>query len=163
MDIRPKDATSTEATDVPARAETWRTEVSSELRHLAEITLGQALDAIVDEDSPMAPFVVLERPDGRVLGRFEGEPSAALARARAHVLGCDADRAAIAWDGCLTVGGIRQDAVIVAASDRGRTGVIVAYRYRETVEGTVIVGRPVLVGPTTPLLPNRDEVDTLGA
>lgn len=142
-----------EAPRVPAQyADTWRSELSAPLRALAEVALGQALETIVREGGPMTPFVVLDRPHGRVLGRFEGEAGAALAKARQHVAACDADRAAVAWDGYLTVGGIRQDAVVVAASDRGRTGVVVAHRYRETVEGTVVVGRPVLVGPTDALL-----------
>lgn len=144
----------------PARAlptkakpiEGWRRDLSTDLRRLAEIALSQALDIIVREGGPMPPLVVLDRPSGPVLGRFDGEPRAALSRARAYVTACDADRAAVAWDGYLTVGGIRQDAVVVAASDRGRTGVVVAHRHRETVEGTVVVGRPVLIGPTDPLL-----------
>lgn len=153
MDFRPEKIAAPEAPRVPSQqADTWRGELSPELRRLAEIALGQALEVIVREGGPMTPFVVLDRPAGRVLGRFEGEAGAALARARAHVAACDADRAAVAWDGYLTVGGIRQDAVVVAASDRGRAGVVVAHRYRETVEGTVTVGRPVLVGPTDALL-----------
>ncbi len=152
MDTRPERVASAEAALPTQPTDAWRGELSPSVRRLAEVALGQALDAIVREGGPMTPFVVLERTEGRMLGRFEGEAGAALARARAHVADCDADRAAVAWDGYLTVAGIRQDAVVVAASDRGRTGVVVAHRYRETVEGTVVVGRPVLVGPTEALL-----------
>jgi hypothetical protein len=153
MDLRPKKIASTEVPRVPTQSVgRWRGDLSPDLRRLTEIALGQALEAIVRDGSPMTPFVVLDRRAGRVLGRFDGEVGAALARARAHVATCDADRAAVAWDGYLTVSGIRQDAVVVAASDRGRTGVVVAHRYRETVEGIVVVGRPVLVGPADPLL-----------
>jgi len=53
--------------------------------------------------------------------------------------------------------------VVVAASDRGRTGVVVAHRYRETVDGAVVVGRPVPVGPTAPLLRRPSGLDTLGS
>jgi hypothetical protein len=153
MDHRPKKTASVEAPWVPTQSSgAWRGTLSVELRRLVEIALGQALEVIVRDGGPMTSFVVLERPSSRVIGRFDGEGSAALARARAHVATCDADRAAVAWDGYLTVAGIRQDAVVVAASDRGRTGVVVAHRYRETVDGTVVVGKPVLVGPTDPLL-----------
>lgn len=130
----------------------WRDQISVEVKRLAEVALAQALEAVVAGRGPMAPFVVLDRPGGRVLGRFEGEPGAALERARAHVRASDADRAAVAWAGCITVGGVRQDAVVITTSDRGRGGVVVAHRYRETVEGVVVVGRPVLVGPGEPVL-----------
>lgn len=125
----------------------WRDSLSAELRALTEITLAHALEAVVATGSPMPPFAVVEGPQGRLLCRFEGDPSAAAERARAHARASQGPRAAVAWDGWLTVGGIRQDAVVVQASERGRPGVVVAHRYRETLEGVVVVGRPVLVGP----------------
>lgn len=125
----------------------WRASLSPELRALTEIALAHALEAVVEAGSPMLPFAVTEGPEGRLLCRFEGEPRAAAERARAHARVSEGPRAAVAWDGWLTVAGIRQDAVVVQASERGRTGVVVAHRYRETLEGTVVVGRPVLVGP----------------
>jgi len=128
----------------------WRQELSVPVRRLAEIALGHALVAVRTE--AMVPFVILDRAGGRVLGRFEGDPRAALARARAHVRASDAARAALGWAGYLTIGGVRQEAVVVEVSDRGRAGVVVAHRYRETTEGPVVVGRPVLVGPGDPLL-----------
>lgn len=136
----------------PPEAGTWRAELSPEVRTLAEIALAHALDDVVAGGTPMLPFAVLEDPKGRVLARFDGEPVAAVDRARAQVAASGATRGAVAWDGWLTVAGVRQDAVVVHASDRGRTGVVVAHRYRETLEGVVIVGRPVLVGPGDPLL-----------
>lgn len=139
-----------DVTHLPAAGPTWRDQLSEQVRRLAEVALGQALDAV--QAGPMAPFVVLDRPEGRVLGRFEGEAAGALARARAHVRASDAARAAIGWDGYLTVSGVRQEAVVVEVSERGLPGVVVAHRYRETVEGTVVVGRPVLVGPGAPIL-----------
>ena len=125
----------------------WRDSLSPELRALAEITLAHALEAVVETGSPMLPFAVTEGPEGRLLCRFEGEPTAAADRAREHARTSQGSRAAVAWDGWLTVAGIRQDAVVVQASERGRPGVVVAHRYRETLEGTVVVGKPVLVGP----------------
>ena len=125
----------------------WRDALSPELRTLTEITLAHALEAVVDAGSPMRPFAVTEDGGGRTLVRFDGEPGAATDRAREHARTSAGPRAAVAWDGWLTVGGIRQDAVVVQASERGRTGVVVAHRYRETLEGTVVVGKPVLVGP----------------
>lgn len=125
----------------------WRDSLLPELRALTEITLAHALEAVVEAGSPMLPFAVTEGAEGRLLCRFEGEPTAAAERARAHARASQGPRAAVAWDGWLTVAGIRQDAVVVQASERGRAGVVVAHRYRETLEGTVVVGRPVLVGP----------------
>lgn len=127
--------------------------LSAQVRTLAEIALAHALDAVVAQGSPMAPFAVLEDADGRrVLARFEGEPLAAVERARAHARQSGAARAAVAWDGWLTVADIRQDAVVVHASDPGCDGVVVAHRYRETLAGVVAVARPVLVGPDDPVL-----------
>ncbi len=125
----------------------WRDALSPELRALTEITLAHALEAVVASGSPMLPFAVTDGPEGRLLCRFDGESTAATDRARAHARASGSPRAAVAWDGWLTVGGIRQDAVVVQASERGRPGVVVAHRYRETLEGTVVVGKPVLVGP----------------
>ncbi|KGM16824.1 hypothetical protein [Actinotalea fermentans] len=125
----------------------WRDTLSPELRTLTEITLAHALEAVVDTGSPMRPFAVTEDGTGRTLVRFDGEPGAATDRAREHARASAGPRAAVAWDGWLTVGGIRQDAVVVQASERGRPGVVVAHRYRDTLEGTVVVGKPVLVGP----------------
>lgn len=130
----------------------WRDSLSPELRSLTEITLAHALEAVVAAGSPMLPFAVTEGPEGRLLCRFEGDPTAAVDRAREHARAAQGPRAAVAWDGWLTVAGIRQDAVVVQASERGRAGVVVAHRYRETLEGTVVVGKPVLVGPGDPVL-----------
>ena len=130
----------------------WRETLPPELRTLAEITLAHALEEVVDAGSPMRPIAVTEVHDGRVLCRFDGDPSAAVERARSQARASEGPRAAVAWDGWLTVGGIRQDAIVVHASERGSTGVIVAHRYRETLDGTVVVGKPVLVGPGDPVL-----------
>lgn len=136
----------------PAREPAWRDTLSRGVRTLAEIALSHALEAVVEAGSPMLPFAVIEDDAGRLLARFEGEPLAAVDRARAHARESGAARAAVAWDGWLTVGGIRQDAVVVHASDPGQEGVVIAHRYRETLEGIVVVGRPVLVGPGEPVL-----------
>lgn len=145
-----------------AGATLWRDALSPELRTLTEITLAHALEAVVATGTPMLPFIITEAEvpqdadagcaPRRTLHRFEGELGAAVEKAREHARAFDGPRAAIAWDGWLTVGGIRQDAVVVQASERGRTGVVVAHRYRETLEGVVVVGRPVLVGPGEPVL-----------
>ena len=56
----------------------WRDQISVEVKRLAEIALAQALEAVVADRGPITPFVVLDRQGRRVLGRFEGEPGAAL-------------------------------------------------------------------------------------
>lgn len=149
----PDPATGTEAT-------LWRDALSPELRTLTEITLAYALEAVVANGTPMLPFTVTESDPApgsthapeRVLHRFEGDLGAAVEKARAHAHASGGPRAAVAWDGWLTVSGIRQDAVVVQASERGAPGVVVAHRYRETLEGVVVVGKPVLVGPGDPVL-----------
>lgn len=130
----------------------WRDTLTPELRTLTEITLAHALEAVVATGSPMPPFTVTEGPEGRLLVRVDGEPTAAVERAREHARTSAGPRAAVAWDGWLVVGGIRQDAVVVHASERGQTGVVVAHRFRETLDGTVVVGKPVLIGPGDPVL-----------
>lgn len=130
----------------------WGSALSPELRRLTEATLAHALEAVMAEGSPMAPFVVADAPDGRIVRRFPGDPDLAVVQARAHAAAVSTDRAAVAWDGWLVVSGVRQDAVVVHASERGQVGVVVAHRYRDTLEGTVVVGRPVVVGPADPVL-----------
>jgi hypothetical protein len=131
---------------------TWRDTLSAEVRRLTEVTLTHALDQIVEVGSPMPPFVVTDGPRGLLMTRFDGDPDVAVARARLYAATVAAPRAAVAWDGWLVVGGVRQDAVVVQASERGTAGVVVAHRYRETLEGIVIVSTPVLVGPGEPVL-----------
>jgi hypothetical protein len=145
-------AAAPDAPAVPTQKTDWRDALSVGVRDLAEIALSLALEAVVAAGSPMLPFVVLEDASGRRMTRFDGDPVAAIDHARAYAEGSGADRAAVCWDGWLTVGGVRQDAVVVQASDRRRSGVVVAHRYRETLEGVVVVGKPVLVGPGDPVV-----------
>ena len=121
---------------------------------LAEMALSHAVTSVVPEGGPLIPFAVVENAEGqRALHRFMGELSEAQRNARNEVRSSPGlVRAAIAWDGYLTVGGERQDAVFVEASDRGMPSVIVAHRYRDVPDAAEPIGSPVLVERSKPLL-----------
>jgi hypothetical protein len=69
-----------------------------------------AVDSVVPEGGPVIPFAIVENGQGqRALNRFAGELSAAQEHARQEVRrASDVVRAAIAWDGYLTLDGQRQ-------------------------------------------------------
>lgn len=127
-------------------------ETSGEAFDLASFALQHAVRSIVPEGGPLIPFSMLESTQGRSLQRFAGELGESVERARAHVRGSGAVRAAVAWDGYLTADGRRDDAVFVEASDAGGVSVVVAHRYVETPDGTEAVGSPLIVGHGAPLL-----------
>ncbi len=121
---------------------------------LAELALGHAVHSVVPEGGPLIPFAIIENADGeRALHRFMDELSAAQQHARDEVRSAPtAVRAAIAWDGYLTLDGQRQDAVFVEASDRGRASIVVAHRYRDVPDAAEPIGGPVMVERGGPLL-----------
>lgn len=121
---------------------------------LAELALGHAVTSVVPEGGPLIPFAIVENAEGhRALNRFMDELTAAQQHARDEVRSAPtAVRAAIAWDGYLTLDGQRQDAVFVEASDRGRASIVVAHRYRDVPGAAEPIGGPVMVERGGPLL-----------
>ena len=98
---------------------------------LVFVALDHGIDSVT-EGGPLIPFALTETSDGRDLSRFATETlEEGQARARDHVRAAGADRAAIAYDGYLTVEGDRNDAIFVEAQERGEGySVMFAQRYR---------------------------------
>ena len=98
---------------------------------LVFVALDHGIDSVT-EGGPLIPFALTETGDGRDLTRFATETlEEGQARARDHVRAAGADRAAIAYDGYLTVEGDRNDAIFVQAQERGESdSVLFAQRYR---------------------------------
>ncbi|GEN79803.1 DUF3806 domain-containing protein [Actinotalea fermentans] len=134
------------------RLEAWAVEPSAEVRALAAFALEHAVRSVVPEGGPLVPFCMVESPDGRSLQRFVGELGESVARARDHARSSGAARAAVAWDGYLTVEGRRDDALFVEASDAGQGSIVLAQRYASDRSGTRAVGSVVDVGNGGPLL-----------
>jgi hypothetical protein len=110
-------------------------------------------------DGTLLPFAMIEGPSGRRLARFVAEPyeegvrRAGLAVAEQR----DAHRVLIAYDGYVTLDGVRSDALVIEAHDRRRThGVTFALRYRPASSegGFEVIGDPAFTGPGDPLLPS---------
>ncbi len=127
-------------------------EPSVPAQELALFALNHAVDSIVPEGGPLVPFCLVETAEGRELHRFAGELGQALADARNFARGSGAVRAAVAWDGYLTVDGRRGDALFVEASDVGAPSIVLARSYEETPHGTRAVGEPMLVDRGGPVL-----------
>ena len=123
------------------------------LGDLALFALTHAVRSVVPEGGPLIPFAMVETTDGRALARFVGDLEEAQARARDHVRASSAVRAAVAWDGYLTVEGVRTDALFVEAGEPGTAGIVLAHRYRDAGAGPAeAIGRPILVDPARPPL-----------
>lgn len=111
----------------------------------------------VAEGGPLIPFAITETSEGRALARFVTETlEEGQVRAREHVgAAIDAERAAIAYDGYLTVEGARSDAIFVEAQERGEgEAVVFAQRYRPggRFKKFATVGNAAFVGSGDPLL-----------
>ena len=98
---------------------------------LVFVALDHGIDSVT-EGGPLIPFALTETSDGRELTRFApGTLEAGQALAREHVRAAGVDRAAIAYDGYLTVERDRNDAIFVEAQERGQSdSVVFAQRYR---------------------------------
>ncbi|MDM7855497.1 hypothetical protein [Cellulomonas alba] len=130
-------------------------EPSDEVKALAELALTHAVTSVVPEGGPLIPFAIVETVGGdRSLQRFVDELSAAQQRARDAIRSAppQAARAAVAWDGYLTMDGQRQDAVFVEVSDRGLPSVVLAHRYHDAPGSAEPIGSAVLVERRGPLL-----------
>ena len=104
---------------------------SEELTDFLLFALEHATDSVVPHGGPLTPFALLARPEGRQLHRFAGELVEAQAFARAWIRQQeDLRMACVAWDGHLTLGGTRTDAVFVdGCDDSGDPGYVFAQRY----------------------------------
>ncbi|PPK97333.1 hypothetical protein CLV92_104154 [Kineococcus xinjiangensis] len=102
-----------------------------ELADFLLFALDHATDCVVPRGGPLVPFVMLVQPGGRALHRFAGEMAQAQEFARAWIRQQEAVRmACVAWDGYLTLDGVRTDAVFVdGCDDSGDLGYLFVQRY----------------------------------
>jgi hypothetical protein len=127
-----------------------------QLTDIAFLALDHGI-SIVADDIQLTPFALVEEGTERTLVRAEGETlDGALAWLREHVRSrSGVRRAAVAFDGFLTVEGQRTEAVLVEASERGAEGLVLAQRYEWHGQGAgrrfESVGNPAVVGTTQPL------------
>ena len=124
-----------------------------DLAELAVFALNRAFRCIEGGEGMLVPFVMTDtQDDGRTLHRFVAD-SMEQSRERAYdwvgVAGPSVSRYAFAWDGYVTVDGIKWDAVFVEAGDRVLPhAMLLCQRYRPE-NGTdgprQVVGEPMLI------------------
>jgi len=98
--------------------------------NLVLMALDHAVESVVASGGPLVPFAMIE-VDGNVsLARFAGDLEEGQRRSREAVnAATNATRAAVAWDGYLTLQGARTDAVFAEASEIGDSESVVARRH----------------------------------
>ena len=132
-------------------------EPSEQLLNFALFALDHAAESVIASGGPLVPFAITEAGGQRQLARFPGDLEEGQQQARTSVRSApDAELAAVAWDGYLTVGGERADAVFVEASGRSDPeSVLIAQRYRivgRLKKRTQRVGNAAVVGSGLPLI-----------
>ena len=105
---------------------------SPELLAFAFTALDNGLETVIPGGGPLAPFCVLEVEGQRSLTRFPGDLEQGQSEARGQVaVAYDASFGAVVWDGYLTHGGARLDAVFVEASEAGDPrSIVLAQQYK---------------------------------
>jgi hypothetical protein len=104
--------------------------VEDGLMEFALFALDHALASVVASGGPLVPFCLIDVGGEQTIRRFVGDLESGQERARAAVReAAEVNRAAVAWDGYVTVEGVRSDAVLVEASASGSDSVTVAHRY----------------------------------
>jgi len=111
-------------------------EIDDRFAGLIFLALDHAIDSI-KEGGPLVPFLFHEGPAGernRALARYDAsfyEESVLRARFAAAALPNSVETCVLAFDGFITVEGIKSDAILVEASQRGRPkGLVFAQRYQ---------------------------------
>jgi hypothetical protein len=107
---------------------------SEELMTFALGALDHATESVIASGGPLVPFAMIEVDGSVSLIRFVGDLAEGQQKAREAISGAmGVTRAAVAWDGFLTHGGQRTDAVFVEASEIGDPeSVVLAQRYEIT-------------------------------
>ena len=128
----------------------------AELLDLAFLALDHGIGSISDAGGEtLIPFVIWQDDSGRHLARFvEGtfEDSVALVRAHVAKLPAEAKLVALAFDGFITVQGIRSEAVIVQAQRRGTSrSANYAQRYQRDGGSIAAVGNAAHLGDGEPM------------
>lgn len=147
---RPRAAVRRNEHDVPVA------EPSDELMEFALFALDHAAGSVIPAGGPLVPFAMVEADGEKSLTRFVGDMEEGQQQARQAVRStARVQRAAVAWDGFLTLDDIRMDAVFVEAFEAGATeSVVLAQRYRSVGrlrKRMERVGNPAVVGRSSPL------------
>ncbi len=130
-------------------------EPSRLLVDLVETAAAHGLGAL-ERGEQLVPFLLTEGPRGRaVLQDSDARPEDCLALARWHAATCgpEVERLAVAFDGWLTVDGVRGDAVYVEAAEASGTTFRFAIRYapRRRFRPARRLGALELLGTVEPL------------
>ncbi len=124
---------------------------SQKLGDLIFLALDHGVDSI-RQGGPLVPFAISDTQGQRNLDRFVAEPyEKAVAETKASIakLPPQADLYAIAYDGFVTVGGKKYDAIIVHGAERGKgKAYLLAQRYIPAKNGKRLetVGNPAFIG-----------------
>lgn len=127
------------------------------LTDLAFLALDHGIESIKDGSGPLIPFTITEPPPGgRNLQRHVSDTLEEAQTGAREALRRDTDavRAALAYDGYITVDGERSDAIIVEAYERGQEhGVIYAQRYQPArlLRKFSTIGNTAFLGDAEPL------------
>ena len=136
-----------------------RLDASERLSDLAFLALDHGISSI-EKSGPLVPFVVTEGSGERQIHRFVAEPyeeSVAKARAYCATLAPSIAAYALAYDGYITLGGVKYDAIIVHAAERGGgDAYLVAQRYKPTTAGNPLapIGNAAYLGREATLFRN---------
>ena len=122
-----------------------------DLLDLVFVALDHGIGSLsVATEEPFTPFLLTHSESGRQLVRFVAdtyEGSVAAARSHAASLPLTAQMAVLAFDGFVTIEGVRSDAVVVQAQRRGSPQSSTYFqRYKREGSGIVEVGNAV--GPS---------------
>jgi len=135
----------------PAPSPAQPIEASQRLGDLLFLALDHGVDS-VRQGGPLVPFVIAEVDGKRSIDRFVAEPyemAVAEARMAASKLSRQSSIYALAYDGFVTIGGDKYDAIIVHGAERGNgKAYLLAQRYVPAKDGKSleVLGNPVLVG-----------------
>ncbi len=136
----------------PQQSTPQQPQMSQRLADIAVFALDHGIESIKDGADPLIPFVISAKTDGkRKLDRYMAdtlEESVAQARLAVSRLPSEITAYAIAHDGYITIEGKKYDAILVEASERGRTGaVIMAQRFipKTAQQSFQRVGNPALL------------------
>lgn len=131
------------------------TDASEAIKDLAFMALDHAVESL-DDSGPMTPFAIMGNSDELRLHRFLAETlEEGLGRGRAWLaqLPQEVDRAALAYDGYITLDGERFDAIYVEVHERGAAAsAVITQRYRPGAAPVETIGNPGVVADVAPLL-----------
>jgi hypothetical protein len=127
-------------------------EMSEKFADLVFLALDHGVESVRGSGGPLIPFVITEQDGKRELHRYAAEmleDCERQARDSVASLPDSVTAYAFAYDGFITVQGVKFDAILVEASERGRpAGVRMAQRYTSKAGSRdfQIIGNPTLLG-----------------